>query len=96
MARLKIDNLHKAYGPVEVLKGIDLEIEDGGFLVLVGPSGCGKSTLLNCIAGLEELSAGDIRIGDRSVADANVFLADEVEIVQSRPFHHHPADFHRL
>ena len=52
MATVKITNLHKSYGSVEVLKGINLFIEDGGFLVLVGPSGCGKSTLLNTIAGL--------------------------------------------
>ncbi|MEO1314770.1 MAG: ATP-binding cassette domain-containing protein, partial [Pseudomonadota bacterium] len=68
MASLTIDNLHKSYGSVEVLKGIDLSIEDGGFLVLVGPSGCGKSTLLNTIAGLEEITSGDILIGDRSIA----------------------------
>jgi len=83
MARLKIDNLHKAYGPVEVLKGIDLEIEDGGFLVLVGPSGCGKSTLLNCIAGLEELSAGDILIGERSVAGLHPSKRDIAMVFQS-------------
>ena len=52
MASLTIRNLRKNYGAVEILKGIDIEIEDGGFLVLVGPSGCGKSTLLNTIAGL--------------------------------------------
>ena len=67
MASLTIKDLYKSYGKVEVLKGIDLEIEDGGFLVLVGPSGCGKSTLLNTIAGLEDITSGDIQIGDRSV-----------------------------
>ena len=68
MATVKITNLHKSYGSVEVLKGINLFIEDGGFLVLVGPSGCGKSTLLNTIAGLEEITSGEIEIGDNSVA----------------------------
>ncbi|ETX07460.1 ABC transporter ATP-binding protein [Candidatus Entotheonella palauensis] len=68
MASLKIENLHKSFGKVKVLNGIDLEIEDGGFLVLVGPSGCGKSTLLNTIAGLEEITGGDIKIGGKSVA----------------------------
>ena len=53
MAKVTISDLYKSYGSVEVLKGINLHIEDGGFLVLVGPSGCGKSTLLNTIAGLE-------------------------------------------
>ena len=68
MASLTISNLYKSFGAVEVLKGIDLSIEDGGFLVLVGPSGCGKSTLLNSIAGLEEITSGEIMIGDKSVA----------------------------
>ena len=53
MAALSIRGLHKRFGPVEVLRGIDLDIESGEFTVLVGPSGCGKSTLLNIIAGLE-------------------------------------------
>jgi len=68
MATVKITNLHKSYGSIEVLKGINLFIEDGGFLVLVGPSGCGKSTLLNTIAGLEEITSGEIEIGENSVA----------------------------
>ena len=68
MASLTISDLYKSFGAVEVLKGIDLSIEDGGFLVLVGPSGCGKSTLLNTIAGLEEITSGEIMIGDNSVA----------------------------
>ena len=67
MASLTINDLHKSFGSVEVLKGINLHIEDGGFLVLVGPSGCGKSTLLNTIAGLEEITSGEIQIGDSSV-----------------------------
>ena len=58
MAFLEIEGLTKRYGATEVLKGIDLEIEEGGFLVLVGPSGCGKSTLLNIIAGLETVTGG--------------------------------------
>lgn len=68
MATVKITDLYKSYGSVEVLKGINLYIEDGGFLVLVGPSGCGKSTLLNTIAGLEEITSGDIEIGQNSVS----------------------------
>ncbi|MDJ0721724.1 MAG: sn-glycerol-3-phosphate ABC transporter ATP-binding protein UgpC [Desulfobacterales bacterium] len=67
MASLKIQNVCKSFGAVDVLKGIDLEIESGEFLVLVGPSGCGKSTLLNLIAGLETVTSGDVLIGDRVV-----------------------------
>ncbi|MCA8923136.1 MAG: sn-glycerol-3-phosphate ABC transporter ATP-binding protein UgpC [Planctomycetes bacterium] len=61
--------LHKRYGETHVLKGIDLEVDNGEYLVLVGPSGCGKSTLLRCLAGLEEISEGDLLIGERRVND---------------------------
>ena len=64
MGFLDIDNTTKSYGAVEVLHKVDISIEEGEFLVLVGPSGCGKSTLLNMIAGLEEISSGEIRIKD--------------------------------
>ena len=83
MASLTIENLRKSYGAVEVLKGIDLEIEDGGFLVLVGPSGCGKSTLLNTIAGLEEITSGDIKIGPESVAGLHPSKRDIAMVFQS-------------
>jgi len=69
MATLSLNNVRKSYGSLEVLHGIDIELEDGGFLVLLGPSGCGKSTLLNIIAGLDETSSGDIAIGGQSVSD---------------------------
>ncbi|TIT52764.1 MAG: ABC transporter ATP-binding protein [Mesorhizobium sp.] len=69
MATLSIKDVRKAYGSVQVLHGIDIELEDGGFLVLLGPSGCGKSILLNMIAGLDDTSGGDILIGGRSVVD---------------------------
>jgi multiple sugar transport system ATP-binding protein len=68
MASLTISNVTKTYpNGVQVLKGIDLKIDDGQFLILVGGSGCGKSTLLNMIAGLETVTAGEIRIGERVV-----------------------------
>ncbi|HTO83321.1 MAG TPA: sn-glycerol-3-phosphate ABC transporter ATP-binding protein UgpC [Methylomirabilota bacterium] len=67
MADLKIAGLHKRYGAVHAVRGIDLEIPTGEFTVLVGPSGCGKSTLLRTIAGLEEADAGAIEIGGRVV-----------------------------
>ncbi|MER9870921.1 sn-glycerol-3-phosphate ABC transporter ATP-binding protein UgpC [Mesorhizobium sp. M0136] len=69
MATLSIRDVRKSYGSVQVLHGVDIELEDGGFLVLLGPSGCGKSTLLNIIAGLDDTSGGDILIGGRSVLD---------------------------
>jgi len=67
MAGVTIRAVRKAYGAVAVVHGIDLDIADGEFVVLVGPSGCGKSTLLRMIAGLEEISGGDIAIGERRV-----------------------------
>ena len=67
MSTLLIDKVSKRFEGVEVLKGIDLALAHGEFLVLLGPSGCGKSTLLNIIAGLLEPTTGDVRIGDRSV-----------------------------
>jgi len=67
MAAVTIKNVRKVYGDVEVIHGLDLEITDGSFVVLLGPSGCGKSTLLRMIAGLEQISGGEIAIGDRVV-----------------------------
>src|SRR5712671_3341991 len=69
MAALSIRALSKRYANLEVLKGIDLDIESGEFTVLVGPSGCGKSTLLNIVAGLDRPSAGIVEIGGRVVND---------------------------
>jgi multiple sugar transport system ATP-binding protein len=67
MHALSINNIKKSFGAVDVLKGINIDIEAGQFLILVGPSGCGKSTLLNMIAGLETVTSGTINIGDRDV-----------------------------
>jgi multiple sugar transport system ATP-binding protein len=67
VAPVSLRNLEKGYGKVKVLHGIDLDVGDGEFVVLVGPSGCGKSTTLRMIAGLEEISAGEIAIGGRVV-----------------------------
>lgn len=68
MANLKIDDLYKSFGTVDVLEGIDLDIASGEFLVLLGPSGCGKSTLLRIIAGLEDENAGDVLLDGESIA----------------------------
>ena len=64
MAGLRLESLRKQFGTVEIIKGVDLDIADGEFVVFVGPSGCGKSTLLRMIAGLEDITAGDLFIGD--------------------------------
>lgn len=69
MAGLTLRDVRKSYGDVQVMHGVDLDIEDGEFVVFVGPSGCGKSTLLRMIAGLEEISDGSVAIGERVVND---------------------------
>ena len=69
MAGVVLENIRKSFGNVDVIKGVDLEIIDGEFTVFVGPSGCGKSTLLRMIAGLEDISAGDMFIGEKRVND---------------------------
>lgn len=69
MAGVTIRDLRKAYGATEVMHGVDLDIDDGEFVVFVGPSGCGKSTLLRMIAGLEEITSGTVSIGDSVVND---------------------------
>ncbi|MEM8916103.1 MAG: ABC transporter ATP-binding protein [Pseudomonadota bacterium] len=83
MGFLEIDKLYKDYGPVEVLKDINISIDEGGFLVLVGPSGCGKSTLLNTIAGLESITRGEIRIDGRTVNDLHPSKRDIAMVFQS-------------
>src|SRR5574338_1672455 len=67
MASVAIRDVRKAFGATDVIHGVDISIRDGEFVVLVGPSGCGKSTLLRMIAGLENITAGEIRIGERVV-----------------------------
>ncbi|MEO3431566.1 sn-glycerol-3-phosphate ABC transporter ATP-binding protein UgpC [Inquilinus sp. CAU 1745] len=89
MASVTIHEVHKAYGAVHVLKGVDLAIEDGEFVVLVGPSGCGKSTLLRMIAGLEEITGGIVRIGDRVVNDVAPKDRDIAMVFQSYALYPH-------
>ncbi|MBA2411251.1 MAG: sn-glycerol-3-phosphate import ATP-binding protein UgpC [Burkholderiaceae bacterium] len=69
MASIDFSDVRKSYGEMQVVHGISVTVNDGEFVVLVGPSGCGKSTLLRMVAGLEEISAGTIRIGERVVND---------------------------
>ncbi|OAE48000.1 ABC transporter ATP-binding protein [Agrobacterium tumefaciens] len=68
MGSLHLSSIRKAYGNLEVLKGIDLDVKDGEFVIFVGPSGCGKSTLLRSIAGLEDITSGSIKIDGKEVA----------------------------
>ncbi|MFD9896933.1 ABC transporter ATP-binding protein [Mesorhizobium sp. NPDC059025] len=83
MSTLTISAIRKNYGSVETLKGIDIALESGEFLVLLGASGCGKSTLLNIIAGLAEPTSGDIRIGERSIVGVHPKDRDIAMVFQS-------------
>ncbi|MDB2485469.1 ABC transporter ATP-binding protein [Candidatus Pelagibacter bacterium] len=83
MATLKINDINKNFGKTEVLKGINLDIKHGEFLVLLGPSGCGKSTLLNTIAGLETANSGDILIDDHIVNNMEPSDRDIALVFQS-------------
>ena len=83
MASLEIKGVKKRFGTTEILKGIDIAVDAGEFLVLVGPSGCGKSTLLNMIAGLDTVSEGDIVIGGRRVNDLHPSERDIAMVFQS-------------
>jgi multiple sugar transport system ATP-binding protein len=89
VAAISIKGVSKQYGNVHVLRGIDLEISDGEFIVLVGPSGCGKSTLLRLIAGLEEITTGEIRIDDRVINELAPKERDLAMVFQSYALYPH-------
>ena len=95
VAEVAFRQLRKQYpprrgsAPVEVLKGIDLEVQDGEFLVLVGPSGCGKSTLLRLLAGLEAPSQGQVHVGGRDVTSLPPSRRDVAMVFQSYALYPH-------
>ncbi|HEV7276610.1 MAG TPA: sn-glycerol-3-phosphate ABC transporter ATP-binding protein UgpC [Devosiaceae bacterium] len=89
MAKVFIKDVGKFYGAFEALKQVSVEIEDGEFVTLVGPSGCGKSTLLRMIAGLEEITSGDVEIGGRVVNDLPPKARDIAMVFQSYALYPH-------
>ena len=89
MAEVKIEAVAKQFGAVEVLKSVSLDVRDGEFLVLVGPSGCGKSTLLRMIAGLDDITSGEMWIGDRMVTDLPAKERDIAMVFQSYALYPH-------
>ena len=89
MAGLTLSGVRKSFGRTEVIRGVDIEVADGEFLVLVGPSGCGKSTLLRMIAGLESVSGGSIRIGGREVNHLKSKERDIAMVFQSYALYPH-------
>lgn len=89
MGALTLSNVTKSFGQVDVIKGVDLEVTEGEFCVFVGPSGCGKSTLLRMIAGLEDVTAGEVRIGDRRVNDVAPAKREIAMVFQSYALYPH-------
>ena len=89
MASVGIRDVRKAFGSTQVIHGVNIDIDDGEFVILVGPSGCGKSTLLRMIAGLENISGGDIRIGDRVVNDVPPKERDIAMVFQNYALYPH-------
>jgi multiple sugar transport system ATP-binding protein len=89
MAQVSVRDLRKSFGSVDVIHGVDIDISDGQFVVLVGPSGCGKSTLLRMIAGLESVTAGIIHIGERVVNNLPPAERDIAMVFQSYALYPH-------
>src|SRR5262250_2222751 len=89
MASVAIRDVRKAFGNAHVIHGVDISIRDGEFVVLVGPSGCGKSTLLRMIAGLENITGGEIRIGDRIVNNVPPKERDVAMVFQNYALYPH-------
>src|SRR5215207_7928024 len=89
MATVTFDHVNKIYGDFHAVKDLNLEIGDGEFMVLVGPSGCGKTTSLRMIAGLEEISSGELKIGDRVVNDVAPKDRDIAMVFQSYALYPH-------
>jgi ABC-type sugar transport system ATPase subunit len=89
MSSLTLSSLRKRFGKVEVIRGVDLQVEDGEFVVFVGPSGCGKSTLLRMIAGLEDITAGELRIGPRVVNEVQPAKRGVAMVFQSYALYPH-------
>jgi multiple sugar transport system ATP-binding protein len=89
MSSLTLSDVRKSFGKTEIIRGIDLRIEEGEFTVFVGPSGCGKSTLLRMIAGLEDITGGEIAIGDRIVNDVQASKRGVAMVFQSYALYPH-------
>ncbi|CAD0186255.1 sn-glycerol-3-phosphate import ATP-binding protein UgpC [Ruegeria sp. THAF57] len=89
MATVTLENVKKSFGPTDVIHGIDIDIADGEFIVIVGPSGCGKSTLLRMVAGLETVTDGEIRIGEERANDKEPMDRDIAMVFQNYALYPH-------
>src|SRR5262245_908484 len=96
MARIRLEGVSKRYADVVAVRALDLEIRDREFLVLLGPSGCGKSTTLNMIAGLEELSEGELWFDDEMVNDIPPHRRDVAMVFQSYALYPHKTVYENI
>ncbi|GAA0780657.1 sn-glycerol-3-phosphate import ATP-binding protein UgpC [Roseibium denhamense] len=97
MATITLDTVRKVYaGNVEAVKGVSIDIADGEFIVLVGPSGCGKSTLLRMVAGLEDITTGEVKIGDRLVNNVDPADRDIAMVFQNYALYPHMSVYNNL
>ncbi len=96
MATVTLNNLKKSFGKTDVIHGVDIDIEDGEFIVIVGPSGCGKSTLLRMVAGLETVTSGEVKIGGRQVNDTEPMDRDIAMVFQSYALYPHMSVFDNM
>jgi len=96
MATVTLKGITKSFGKTEVIHGIDVDIEDGEFIVIVGPSGCGKSTLLRMVAGLEGVSGGEVQIGGTRVNDLEPMDRDIAMVFQNYALYPHMSVFENM
>lgn len=96
MATVNLSGVKKSFGKTDVIHGIDIDIADGEFIVIVGPSGCGKSTLLRMVAGLETVTSGDISIGGRKVNDLEPMDRDIAMVFQNYALYPHMSVFENM
>ncbi len=96
MGQLTLERVRKSFGATEIIKGVQLDVRDGEFVVFVGPSGCGKSTLLRMIAGLESVSSGDVRIDGRRVNDLPPVKRGIAMVFQSYALYPHMTVFENI
>src|SRR5213593_3240401 len=96
MAKVQLHDVRKSYADLEVIHGVDINVADGEFVVIVGPSGCGKSTLLRMVAGLETITGGEIVIGDRVVNDLEPKDRDIAMVFQNYALYPHMSVFDNM
>ncbi|MEM6986993.1 MAG: sn-glycerol-3-phosphate ABC transporter ATP-binding protein UgpC [Pseudomonadota bacterium] len=96
MAQVSLHDVKKRFGKTDVIHGVDIDIADGEFIVIVGPSGCGKSTLLRMVAGLETVTSGQVKIGDREVNELEPMDRDIAMVFQNYALYPHMSVFDNM